>query len=70
MVAKEALIEILTLTHMQKIGKGYLMTLKDLNTKMKEKWLKLLKAEVNHRNKKIQKLENKIIELEFELRGK
>jgi len=46
------------------------MTLRDLNIKIKEKWLKLLKAEVNHKNKKIQKLESKIIELEFELRGK
>lgn len=36
--------------------------------KLKKTWLKLLKAEVKHKRKKIEKLEKKMLSLEIELR--
>ena len=39
-----------------------------LNDKAKEIWLKLLKAEANHRRKKIKKHEQRLIELELEMK--
>lgn len=37
---------------------------------MKKTWLKLLKAEVKRKRKKVQKLEKKIIDLELKSKGK
>jgi len=39
-----------------------------LEDTMKEIWLKLLKAEVRHRTKKIQKHERRLMQLEMELK--
>jgi hypothetical protein len=39
-----------------------------LKDKMKEVWLKLLKAEARHRAKKIEKHEKRLIELELEMK--
>ena len=40
-----------------------------LREKAQEVWLKLLKAEVKHRTKKIKKHEQRLIELELELKN-
>jgi len=42
--------------------------IKQLNKKLKKTWLKLLKAEVAHKENKVFKLRNKIIKLELELK--
>ena len=42
--------------------------IKQLNKKLKKTWLKLLQAEVKHKENKVFKLRNKIIQLELELK--
>jgi len=44
------------------------MTSKDVESMLYKTWLKLLKASVKHKTNKINKLENRLIQLELEKR--
>ena len=53
------------------VGAKFRVTMNDfidmINKKLRKTWLKLLKAEAKHKRKKVQKLEKKLMDLEWKM---